>query len=118
MSGKLFVIMFIGCFGNVVKRFLICLVIMIVQGDQYFILLCLILNINVCLFLFIQNVVRVGVCWIFGIEVEIGIYWIVQIEQWYRVVVIKSGVDVIMYMYKVDIGQQGVVDIVSGKFVL
>lgn len=33
MSGKLFVIMFIGCFGNVVKRFLICLVIMIVQGD-------------------------------------------------------------------------------------
>ena len=116
--GKLFVITFIGRPGNAVKRFLICPVITTAQGNQHFIPLRLILNINARLFLLIQNAVRAGVCRIFGIEVEIGIHRIVQIEQWHRVVVTKPGVDVITHTHKVDTGQQGVVDIASGKLAL
>ncbi|SQD06741.1 Uncharacterised protein [Escherichia coli] len=97
---------------------MICPVITTAQGDQHFIPLRLILNINARLFLLIQNAVRAGVCRIFGIEVEIGIHRIVQIEQWHRVVVTKPGVDVITHTHKVDTGQQGVVDIASGKLAL
>ncbi|XPE61155.1 hypothetical protein ACNKHT_01020 [Shigella flexneri] len=69
------------------------------------------------MFLFIQNAVKAGVCRISGNRVEMGIHRIGDIEQWHRV---ASNVTCPRHYdtHKVDIGQQGVVDIASGKLAL